>query len=256
MDKMSIAIITGASSGMGREFTRQASAEAMADEIWVVARRRERLEELQSELQTPLRIFECDLTQKADIDVLRLALEQEEPDVSLLINCAGFAKFGAVGQVSAADSLAMIDLNVRALVEITELVLPYMKQEARIIQIASTAAFQPLPEMNVYAATKAFVLSYSRALNVELEERGISVTAVCPGWTKTEFFDVAEKGANKEAVHQFPFMLTPQAVAKRAYKDAAKRRAVSIPGVINVGHFVFSRLMPASLIMTFWGLMK
>ncbi|MDL2236834.1 SDR family NAD(P)-dependent oxidoreductase [Christensenellaceae bacterium OttesenSCG-928-K19] len=253
---MGIAVVTGASSGMGREFVKQISQRGDVEQIYAIARRQDRLDELAKEVQTPVVPLALDLADTKSIDTLSQTLAKAQPDVAMLVNCAGFAKFGAQGQVGTADLLSMIDLNVRALVALTELCIPYMKAGALILEVASTAAFQPLPDMNVYAATKAFVLSYSRALNEELAERSISVTAVCPGWTKTEFFDVAEKDADKNAVHKMPFMTTPQAVVRRALKDAKNHRSVSVCGAMNVAHWIFSKIIPDSLIMTIWEEMK
>ena len=208
---------------MGREFVRQLGAEGTMEEIWVIARRKERLEELRQESRTPLRVFPLDLTQPQ-------SLEQ--------------------------DALSMIDLNVRALAAVTMACIPYMLSGGHIIEIASTAAFQPLPDMNVYAASKAFVLSYSRALNRELGRKGVTVTAVCPGWTKTEFFDVAKKDASSGAVRNFFFPSRPDHVVAKALKDARRGRDVSVYGIFNKLHLVFAKILPASSVMTLWGAMK
>lgn len=254
--RMKISIVTGASSGMGREFVKQMSAKKEVDEIWAVARRKDRLEQLAAELETPVRAIACDLTNGDDINALRAKLEEEKPDVYMLVNCAGFAKFGNFGDISPEDEINMIDLDVRALVLMTQMVVPYMNQGGHIVQIASTAAFQPLPQMNVYAASKAFVYSYSRALNKELEIKGIGVTTACPGWTKTEFFDVAEKNAKADAVHTFSFMAKPENVVKKALHDAEKNREMSVYGLFNKVHLFFSKILPDSAIMGVWRLLK
>ena len=168
---MEITIVTGASSGMGREFALQIDRQQKIDEIWAIARRRERLEELQNNTRLPMRIFAYDLTDSSHIEDLKSVLNTEKPQIRLLANCAGLAKFGDFESVRESDALRMIDLNIRALFSVTSACIPYMVSGGHIIEIASTAAFQPLPDMNVYAATKAFVLSYSRALNRELGER-------------------------------------------------------------------------------------
>ncbi|WP_066646548.1 SDR family NAD(P)-dependent oxidoreductase [Christensenella timonensis] len=253
---MKIAIITGASSGMGKEFVKQVSAQKCVEQIWVIARRKERLEELAQEVQTPLRVFAYDLTDMSHIDALKQVMDKEKPGVQLLANCSGFAKFGDFEQVREQDALAMIDLDVRALVALTMACIPHMLPGGHIIQIASTAAFQPLPDMNIYAASKAFVLSYSRALNRELGKKGVSVTAVCPGWTKTEFFDVAQKNASKGAVKNFLFLSKPENVVARALKDAQREKDVSVYGIFNKLHMFFAKILPDSSIMTFWNAMK
>ena len=183
-----IALITGASSGLGREFAFQIQGREAVDEIWAVARRKDRLRQLSEESKIPIRCLSLDLTEPESINMLATLLEEESPDVRLLINAAGFGKIGNYSEVSMQDSADMIDLNCRATVTVTMAVLPYMSEGARILQISSTSAFQPLPSLNVYAASKAFLMRYSRALRWELMGRKINVTAVCPYWIKdTEF---------------------------------------------------------------------
>ncbi len=202
---MRIALITGASSGLGREYARWASDHGDYDQIWAVARRRERLEKLASELSTPVRLVPLDLTDKASITQLKVLLDEaaaqdkargEKFSVGLLVNAAGLGKFGTYADMTCEEVDTMADLNCRALVDVTQVALAHMERGGRIIQIASSASFQPLPGLNVYAASKAFVRSYTRALRFELRGRGIFVTAVCPLWVKTEFIDVARQTAN------------------------------------------------------------
>ena len=182
---MKIAIVTGASSGMGREFVLQLPRWETFDELWVIARRAERLEELKELVPFPVRPISLDLTDSASLEHYQGLLEAAKPDVALLANISGFGKFGRYDQIPLADSLNMIDLNCKALVAMTEQTLPYMKRGAKILNLDSLSAFQPVPYLNIYASTKAFVLSYSRALNRELRPRGIRVMAVNPGWVQT-----------------------------------------------------------------------
>ena len=203
---MKIAIVTGASSGMGREAVIQ-----LADrfggglgEIWAVARRADRLEELRSQVPVPLRILPLDLQKPDALEQLGWQLKQQKPDVKILVNAAGYGKTGTVGSIAGEEETGMVRLNCEALCGVTSAVLPYMSRESRIIQFASAAAFLPQPGFAVYAATKAFVLSYSQALNSELKPRGITVTAVCPGPVATEFFQVASPSGDASAV-QTPF---------------------------------------------------
>ena len=179
---MKIAIVTGASSGMGREFVRQLHGYCAVDEIWAVARREANLEALKEETPIPVRSVVLDLLQKESFAAFAQLLEAEKPHVKLLVNAAGFGKFGKAENVSLEDDLGMIDLNCRALVAMTRIVLPYMHPGSHILQLDSLSAFQPVPYITTYGASKAFVLSYSRAMNQELKERGIRMMAMNPGW--------------------------------------------------------------------------
>ena len=127
-------------------------------------------------------------------------LEDETPDVKMLVNCSGYGKFDHYENISPEVNQNMIDLNVKAVVGMVDATLPHISKGGKIINIASCAGFQPIPYINIYAATKAFVLSYTRALNVELGYKNITATAVCPYWTKTEFFDRAIVKTEKAVV--------------------------------------------------------
>lgn len=192
---MKIAVITGASSGIGREFAVQIARKyGKLDEIWLVARRKDLMQELEKHLRVPVRIFAMDLADDTDLHQFKEYLEEYNPDIKLLVNCAGFGKIGRIDSQDVIEQGNMIDVNCRALTIFTGLCLPYISTHSRIINIASAAAFSPQPNFAVYAATKAYVLSYSRALNVELKDRQITVTCVCPGPVDTEFFNIAEIG--------------------------------------------------------------
>ena len=174
-----IAVVTGASSGMGREFLLQLDRREKLDEIWAVARREDKLLELRAGLRAALRPVVLDLTDPEAGSVYRELLEREKPEVAVLVNAAGFGVFGAFAERSLEAQLNMIDLNDRALVMMTGLTLPYMPRDGRILQLGSLSSFQPVPYINVYGASKAFVLSYARALNRELklalDETGIDI---------------------------------------------------------------------------------
>ena len=249
---MKIAIVTGASSGMGREFVLQLPRWETFDELWVIARRAERLEELKELVPFPVRPISLDLTDSASLEHYRGLLEAAKPDVGLLANISGFGKFGRYDQIPLTDSLNMIDLNCKALVAMTELTLPYMKRGARILNLDSLSAFQPVPYLNVYGSTKAFVLSYSRALNRELRPRGIRVMAVNPGWVQTEFFDRAEQ-TSCDAVTYFNKVYQPKDVMATALKHLYKsKRDVSIHGFPVRAQVRLVKLLPHSLVMNIW----
>lgn len=167
-----IALITGASSGMGREFVLALDRQEKFDELWLVARRRERLEALQSQVRATVRAIPLDLGLPSSLERLKALLAEEKPDIRVLVNASGFGRFGAFTALPLDDQLKMIDLNAKALVSVTYLALPYMKPGSCVYELDSLSAFQPVPYINVYGATKAFVLSFSRALNVELKKQG------------------------------------------------------------------------------------
>lgn len=183
-----IAIVTGASSGMGREFVLQIAGKyKKLDEIWAIARSEERLQQLQGEASIPVRILPMDLTMGENLKKLMALLAVENPKVRLLVASAGCGKIGSFFGSSYEGNLEMIDLNCRALTAVTYACLPYMPPRSRILLMASSAAFAPQPGFAVYAATKAYVLSLARALRQELREQMLTVTAVCPGPVDTEF---------------------------------------------------------------------
>ncbi len=252
---MRIAVITGASSGMGRQFAVQAATENY-DELWIVARREERLKELARNLPVPVRIFALDLEERESMKVIQKALNEKCPRIDLLVNAAGFCKFGKTAEQSEAEVMGMISLNITALTALTLVCLPYMMKGGRIIQLSSVAAFQPLSGMNIYAASKAYVLHFSRALHRELKQHGITVTAVCPGWTKTEFFGVAKKTSNPGEVTKFPMMSRVEDVVRKALNDSKKGKELSVYGFHNQLQYVGTKLLPHRLIMTLWEKIK
>ena len=250
---MRIAVITGASSGMGMECAVQLADRygRYLDEIWLIARRKEKMEALKGQLPVSLRLFPTDITDRIQLERLKMALEEEKPKVLFLVNAPGFGKIGPVGSLPLETEAGMIRLNCRALCTVTHMVLPYMADNGRILQFASSAAFLPQPRFAIYAATKSFVLSYSRALNVELKSRRICVTAVCPGPVKTEFFDTAG------AFSQIPLykrlsMADPVKVVRKAIRDSAAGRSVSVYGPLMKLFSFFAKLLPHSLILKGW----
>lgn len=228
---MKIAVITGASSGMGMEFAKQICTKCLGlDEIWLIARREERLKKLAEELALPARIFKMDLTDDTAYGELTEALEKEQPQVRIAVNCAGFGKTAPFVDIGQEETLGMIDLNCRALTKMTCLLLPYMKPRSYLIQLASIAGILPQPNFAVYAASKAYVLSLSRALRQELRPRGIRVTAVCPGPVDTEFFTIAEETGAAFPIKKF-FMAGKEKVVAKALRDTIKGKDMSVYGV-------------------------
>lgn len=246
-----IIVITGASSGLGREFAHQLDNMDGVDEIWGIALDLDKLNEVKSELKTPFRSFDFDLTKDENFDKYVGELKKEDVNIKMLINCSGFGKFGRYDEIPVEASANMIDLNCKALVKMTELSLPFISNGGRIIQIASVAGFQPIPYINVYGATKAFVISYSRALNIELKHRNISVTCVCPFWTKTNFFSRA-KATEHSVVSKYVVMYNADFVVKYALKKAIKRKELAIPGFVSRSQVRLVRILPHKLVMKTW----
>lgn len=248
-----IALITGADGGFGREFVKILGRDPALDQLWCVARSEKKLAALRQELGEKIVPIPLDLTSRESLKSLGERLDREEADIRFLINNAGFDKFGPYDAVDLDTSLNMIDLNVSAVTALTLLSIPHMAKGAHILNIASLAAFFPLPYMNLYAATKAFVRAYTRALNVELKDKGISATAVCPGWMKTGLFERAKTGADK-TVRSFVGLTTPDKVAEKALRDAEKGRDMSTYGVFPKAAHLASKLAPQRLAMKVWTL--
>lgn len=249
---MGIAVITGASSGMGREFALQLHGEEKFDELWVLARREDKLASLAGQVPCPVRVIALDLTRQESLDVYGALLKAERPEVSVLVNCAGFGKFGRYDQIPLRDCMDMIDLNCKALVAMTQLTLPYMKRGGKIVQLDSLSAFQPVPYINVYGATKAFVLSYSRALNQELKPRGIRVMAVSPGWVRTEFFDHATRTSQSAVTYYNVFYEARDVVATAIRHLYHTKKDLSIHGAPVRWQVRGVKLLPHSLVMRIW----
>lgn len=248
---MNIAVVTGASSGLGEEFVKQLDSFKF-DEIWVIARHKDKLEKLKLLTNTKLKVIPLDLSLDSSFEIYENELAENDPNVQLLINCAGFGKFGDYSEISLEDSLKMIDLNCKALVSMTVKTLPYMREFSKILQICSSSSFQPLPLANVYASTKSFVLSYSRALNYELKQRRILVTAVCPGWVRTNFFKTANETKNPKAVNNYAFMSDAKNVVKKALHDMKKNKSISIYGAFSLAQFIATKFFPRDFIMNIW----
>lgn len=247
---MNIAVITGASSGLGREFVRQIdSMYTHLDEIWVIARRKERLLELSKEVIVKLRILPYDLAEEEELKEFYKLLKKERPIIRMLVNSAGYGIIGKFTKSDWEESIGMIHLNCSVLTSITYHCLPYMRNNGRIIQIASSAAFLPQPKFAVYAATKSYVLSFSRALNKELKSRGIFVTAVCPGPVSTEFFHRAEK-REKMALYKMLVMAKAPDVVRDAMNASLRRKDVTVYGMMMKLVAITAKMLPHKLLLS------
>ena len=250
---MNIAIVTGASSGMGKEFVLQLPGAVAVDEIWAIARRGGELEKLRGVSAVPVRPIVLDLCREESFATYAALLEAQKPNVRLLVNAAGFGKFGTYSRIDTEDECRMIDLNCKALLMMTRLTVPYMAPGSHILELDSLSAFQPVPYITTYAATKAFVLSYSRAMNRELKDRGIRVMAMNPGWVKTEFFDHAFQTNGGNEVQYFNYLYEAKDVVRTGLKDLYhSRKDYSVHGLPIKFQVFLVKLLPHSLVMSVW----
>ena len=291
---MNIAVITGASSGLGREFARQIDELGEVEQIWLIARRRDRLEEVSRLLGTQSKILCADLSDRSGVIALEEALAGASPVIRYLVNAAGFGRFGSFRDIPLEEIDRMIDLNCKGAVDVTQICLPYCTRGSRILEICSTAAFQPIQFLNVYAASKSFLYRYSRALNAELMHEGITVTAVCPYWVKdTEFIPAAEqRAASQQAairpqtdaaaqatdrktnaeqhagnavsgtrpatpvVKHYYFAQTSEETVHRALADARIGLSVSTPGIVCTIHRIAAKILSSNILMALWELIR
>jgi short-subunit dehydrogenase len=239
---------------MGRDFARQIAMTGEVDVLWLIARREERLRELGEELSAEYGVscmpLALDLADKSSIQLYEEKLEAERPDIKYLVNAAGFGRFALSTEVPLDVSLEIAEVNDKALMAFCFLSIPLMGAGSHIINMGSLSSFQPVPYINVYGASKAFVLSFSRALNRELKPRGISVMCVCPGWVKTEFFDHAV--SDNGAVTYYNKLWTPEEVVVKAMKDLRRGKDLSILGAGVRLQVLATKLLPHKLVMNVW----
>lgn len=245
-----VVVVTGAASGMGKYFAVTVKNNIDIDEIWAVDRNEDGLKELEQEVKLPVKPLIYDLTKEESFIAYRNLLEEEKPNIVLLINAAGYGIFDSVKNTTYENNSGMIELNCLGLVKMTTLSIPYLKKGSKIINFSSMAAFEPIPYINIYAATKAFVLSFSRALNRELKRDGVSVMAVTPFWTKTKFFDRAV--TQNKVVKKYVVMYEPSDVINKAWKDLKKGKDYSAYGFITNFQIFLTKIMPHKFIMWYW----
>ena len=242
------AIITGASSGIGKAFVKALiNAPDCPDHIWIVARRLDRLNDLAAFSSKIIPVC-LDLLSPDGIGAITDKLKDENPDVSLLINCAGMGKKGDIADRSSADIHDTITLNCTALSVLTREVIPFMHEDARIINIASSAAYLPQPKFTVYAASKSYVVSFSRAIARELRKKGIYVTVVCPGPVETEFNKLATDGRSSEFTGFRKFVAADaDKLAKASLKAARHKRGMFVYGLPNKALHVAAKFIPVGI---------
>jgi short-subunit dehydrogenase len=254
---MSIAIITGASSGIGREFAKQMKERLGVEDFWFIARRTDKMEDLKSNLGVKAKIISADLTEKEGVAALKDALTVEKPSVKYLINAAGFGKFGSFDQVDETSVARMIDLNSKALVLITHMVIPYMERGGRIVQLGSGSCFTPLPYFNVYSSSKVFVLHYTKALNYEIKKYGLRATCFCPGWVETDFLDIAADNGDVTMPKSTKPLLKKEKVVEKCIKAMVKGKTMCVTNWYTKMQHVLFKILPDCILSKLWlGMLK
>lgn len=246
----SIVIITGASSGIGREFAMQLDAHLRkTDEIWLISRRKERLKEVAQMMRNNVRIISMDVTKESQMERLADMLSDHDCVIRMLINCAGYGILGDFANLTVEEQTGMVRTNCEALTHITHTCLPFMTKNTRIINMASSASFIPQPGFAVYAATKSYVNSFSLALGQELKNKGIYVTSVCPGPVDTEFFEIAEgKGHGVLAIKKY-VMADAFSVVKKALRDSCNKKAQSVYSAPMISFQALCKVVPHGLLL-------
>ena len=249
---MKTAVITGASSGLGRELARQISdVFPEIESYWLIARRADRLEELAASLPGKTTAYlALDLCDPMSFIGFQEKLTAEQPDIALLINCAGCGYLGRVGELDTASQTRMVDLNVRALTAVTNMAVPYMTAGSRILNVSSLASFCPNPRMTVYSSTKAYVSSFTIGLAEELRRRGITATAVCPGPMETEFLRLAGIPGRSSTFEFLPYCDQVR-VAGGALRAAREGRTIYTPMLLYKFYRVLAKVTPAKFLVRF-----
>lgn len=246
---MKIIIITGATSGMGKEFAFQLDKNLKSiDEFWLIGRDLDKLEDVRNQMKTKCQLFVCDLNDRTALKKVMRQLHEEQVEIKMLVNCAGFGMIGSFEDIDYNDMVGMIDVNCRALTSLTYDCIPFMMDNSRIINVASSAGFVPQPYFSVYSATKSYVLFLSRALNAELKGRNIVVTAVCPGPVATKFFDKAEVNGSRLAIKDY-VMAQPDKVVDRAIKDSIQRKEISVYGTLMSAYRYMAKAIPHRVVI-------
>ena len=246
---MRIAILTGASAGLGVEYFKNLIPMNDIDEIWLIARRAERLEEMAASCSKKCRVIPMDLTDKSSLEELNNLIKLENPDIRVLINNAGFGKLGFVEELDYCEQAKIVELNNTALTAVTAMALNNMSEGSFVLNVCSISSFCPNPRMTVYSSSKAYVLSFSKSLRYELKNRKINVCAVCPGPMFTEFLSVAGiNDQNSKTFKTLPYC-NPAQVAAASLKKAQAGKAVYTPKLIYKIYRVLAKLIPHNLIL-------
>ena len=248
---MSVAVITGASGGIGRAFALQLRDLGVRD-FRLVARNEASLRALAEELAVPCKILVADLATAEGIRAVREALEEEKPTVSWLVNAAGFGRFGAFDVLPEQTVEQMIELNVKALVLLTHMIVPYMERGGHIIEMGSGSCFTPLPHFNIYASSKAFVLHYTKALRYELAPYGVGATCFCPGWVKTPFLPGSMSVPDALVPKSMNPLLDPDEVVRGCLRAARRGKTMYVTNwYTKLQHLLF-KILPDGILSRAW----
>lgn len=246
-----IAIITGASSGLGKEYFFAVADESLADEIWLIARRADKLKSLADERpDVKVKIVPLDLTKEEELSRYAQLLEEENPDITLLVNNAGFGLLGKVVELPEKTQADMVRLNCVAATSVCVSSIKYMKSGARIINISSIASFAATPRMTVYSATKFYITAFTRSLRYELKGTGINALVVCPGPMNTEFLDKAGISGRSKTFDNLP-RNNPKSIARNSLKKAALGRGVYTEGAFFKFYRFLAKALPMEFVMNF-----
>ena len=240
------AIVTGATGGIGEIFVKHICLMDDIDEVWAVGRNKDKLNALCQENNKVIAI-EADLGDGGVSDI-HARIQSEDSDIRILVNNAGTAYMGLFENMDTDSVSDMCNLNCSAPSELISIALPFMHEDSRILNISSASSFQPNPYLAMYSASKVYLKNLSRALNVELKPRKITVTAVCPGWVDTGMLPRTKDG--KEI--KYAGMIDPEAVVKKALRDSAKGKDMSVPGFFAAYFRLYSKMMPTSIVMRQW----
>ncbi len=250
---MITAVITGASSGLGKEYINAIIAQyPTVDAFWLVARRKDVLREIAKEHpDKTIAAISLDLSKEESLTMFEQLLKENNPEIKVLVNSAGYGKCSDFFSSERIQQTDMVNVNCRALTGITRLCLPYMLDDSLVLNISSIAAFVPTPRMSVYSATKAYVLALSKALHDELQPRGIKVTAVCPGPMDTEFMDVAGVQEGKSRLMDRLPRVSPQAVAVASLRAAKRGKIMYTRSFLYKLYHVLGKVLPHGFLMQF-----
>lgn len=251
---MAVAVITGASSGLGREYVNAVIDQfPFIDEFWLISRRKETLKSIADEHQDKtIAAISLDLSETKSFELFEKLLRENEPEIKLLINCAGF---GQVVSFFSSDKKAqtnMVDLNCRGLTHMTRLCLPYMIDDSLVVNISSIAAFVPLPRMTVYSATKSYILAFSKALREELRPRGINVLVACPGIMETNFYDAAYAPEGPSRFLETLPKVSPAEFAEGSLRAAKRKKAFYTKSLFYKFYHVLAKIVPHNLLIKFF----